>query len=72
MSSESWDSVHRQGRSVPDPNSLNRLPTERPAAGAFTATESETGDPHHGEHDGRNPQQVNGKSCAEENEYQKS
>ena len=48
------------------------LATERPAAGVFTATQGEAGDPHHSEHDGRNPQQVNGKSCTEKNEYQES
>jgi hypothetical protein len=51
---------------------LERLAAERAAAGAFTATNSEADDPHHGEHNGRNPQQMNGESCAEKNEYQKS
>jgi hypothetical protein len=48
------------------------LAPERPATGAFTTTKREAGDPHHCEHDGRNPQQVNGKARAEKYEYQKS
>ena len=49
---------------------LQCLSAERPAAGAFTATKGEAGDPHHREHHSRDPQQVNGKSGAEEDEYQ--
>jgi len=48
------------------------LPAERPAARAFATTESETGDPHNRKYDGCNPQQVNGKSCAEKNQHQNS
>ena len=48
------------------------LPTERTAAGALPATKGEAGDPDNREHDGRNPQQVNGKSCTKKNQHQKS
>jgi hypothetical protein len=49
-----------------------RLTTERPPAGTLSTTEGEAGDPHHGEHDGCNPQQVNSKAGAEENKHQES
>jgi hypothetical protein len=48
-----------------------RLATDRSPAGAFTATYRKAHDPHHREHDGRNPQEVNGKTCTEKYEYQK-
>ena len=51
---------------------LRRSATERTSTGTFATTNGEADDPHHSEHDGRYPQQVNGKSCAKENEYQKS
>jgi hypothetical protein len=50
-------------------DTFHPLATDRPAAGAFTATKGEAGDPHHSEHDGRNPQQMNSKSSAEKNEH---
>jgi hypothetical protein len=48
------------------PSFIHRLPAQRPAACTFATAERETDDPHDRNHDGRNPQQVNGKPRAEE------
>jgi hypothetical protein len=49
-----------------------RLAAQRPVARTLPSSEGETSDPYNRQQDGRNPQQVNGESCAEKNDYQES